>query len=846
MREADGAFGDPTVFLEQAVVDPRHIEVQVLGDATGAMVHLFERDCSVQRRHQKVVEIAPAPDLDPELRERICADAVALRHRASATAARAPWSSSSTPDGAHALHRDEPAHPGRAHGDRGGHRRRPGAVPDADRVRRDAGRPRPAPGRHPAARRGPAVPDHHRGPRQRLPPRHRQDHDLPLARRRRRASRRRHRPTPAPRSAPTSTRCWPSSPAAAATSPRPSSGRGARCAEFRIRGVATNIPFLPARARRPRLPRRQADHAFIDEHPQLLTRRGRADRGTRLLAYLADVTVNPPHGAGTGRRRPAAASCPRSTWPRRAPDGSRQLLPRSGPDGFAAGCASRSAVASPTRPSATRTSRCWRPGCAPSTSLRVAGHVARLTPQLLSRRGWGGATYDVALRFLAEDPWERLAALRKAMPNMCLQMLLRGRNTVGYTPYPTEVTDAFVARGGRHRHRHLPHLRRPQRRRADAPGHRRRARHRHRRRRGRAVLHRRPVGPRRAAVHPRLLPRPGRADRRRRRARARHQGHGRAAARRPPPARLVTALRERFDLPVHLHTHDTPGGQLATLLAAIDAGVDAVDAAPRRMAGTTSQPPLSALVAATDHTDRETGLDLTAVCDLEPYWEATRRVYAPFESGLPSPTGRVYTHEIPGGQLSNLRQQAIALGPGREVRADRGHVRRGQRHPRQHRQGDAVLEGRRRPGPAPGRGRRRPGRVRGRPRQVRRAGLRHRLPLRRARRPARRLARAVPDQGAGRAAPPAARAELDRRRRAALGWPRTAARRSTGCCSPGPTKEFAESARDVRRRVGALHPRLPLRARAGDEHEVDIEEGKTLLLGARGGQRAPTSAASGR
>ena len=134
---------------------------------------------------------------------------------------------------------------------------------------------------------------------------------------------------------------------------------------------------------------------------------------------------------------------------------------------------------------------------------------------------------------------------------------------------------------------------------------------------------------------------------------------------RAPAARtLVTALRERFDLPVHLHTHDTAGGQLGTLLAAIDAGVDAVDAATASMAGTTSQPALSALVSATDHSDRETGLSLAAVNALEPYWEATRRVYAPFESGLPSPTGRVYRHEIPGGQLSNLRQQAIALGLG--------------------------------------------------------------------------------------------------------------------------------------------------------------------------------------
>src|SRR5690606_31584562 len=134
---------------------------------------------------------------------------------------------------------------------------------------------------------------------------------------------------------------------------------------------------------------------------------------------------------------------------------------------------------------------------------------------------------------------------------------------------------------------------------------------------------------------------------------------------RAPAARtLVTALRERFDLPVHLHTHDTPGGQRATLTAAIESGVDAVDAASAALAGTTSQPPMSALVAATDHSPRSTGLDIGAVNALEPYWEAVRRLYAPFESGLMAPTGRVYRHEIPGGQLSNLRQQAIALGLG--------------------------------------------------------------------------------------------------------------------------------------------------------------------------------------
>ena len=274
----------------------------------------------------------------------------------------------------------------------------------------------------------------------------------------------------------------------------------------------------------------------------------------------------------------------------------------------------------------------------------------------------------MALRFLGEDPWERLAKLRAAMPNQNLQMLLRGRNTVGYTPYPTEVTRAFVSEAAEvgvdifrifdalndveqmrpaidavvhdtesvaevalcytanlldpdERTYTLDHYLRLAERIADAGAH---------------IL---------AIKDMAGLLRP-------------------AAA-----AKLVAALRERFELPVHLHTHDTTGGQLATLMAAIDAGVDAVDVANSAMSSTTSQPPMSALLMALDGTDRAPDIDPEAVLDLEPYWEAVRKVYAPFESGLPAPTGRVYSHEIPGGQLSNLRQQAIALGLGDKFEA---------------------------------------------------------------------------------------------------------------------------------------------------------------------------------
>ncbi|HEY6933625.1 MAG TPA: pyruvate carboxylase subunit B, partial [Marmoricola sp.] len=345
------------------------------------------------------------------------------------------------------------------------------------------------------------------------------------------------------------------------------------------------------------------------------------------------------------------------------PAGSRQRLLDLGPEGFARALREQRQVGVTDTTFRDAHQSLLATRVRTHDLLAVAGHVARMTPQLLSVECWGGATYDVALRFLAEDPWERLAALREAVPNICLQMLLRGRNTVGYTPYPTEVTNAFVAEAattGIDVFRIFDALN-------DvgqmAP----------------AIAAVRETGTAVAEValcytgdlsspderlytldyYLRLAERIVEAG-----------AHvlaikDMAGLLRAPAARtLVTALRERFDLPVHLHTHDTPGGQLATLLAAIDVGVDAVDAACAAMAGTTSQPPLSALVATTDHSARETGLDLAAVNALEPYWEATRRLYAPFEAGLPAPTGRVYRHEIPGGQLSNLRQQAIALGLG--------------------------------------------------------------------------------------------------------------------------------------------------------------------------------------
>ncbi len=433
-------------------------------------------------------------------------------------------------------------------------------------------------------------------------------------------------------------------------------------AEFRIRGVSTNIPFLMAVVNDPDFRAGRVNTSFIDQRPYLLTARTPADRGTKILNYLADVTVNQPHGP-----RPSAVY-PQDKLPQIDLDamparGSKHLLAEVGPEGFARWLReSRSvSVTDTTFRDAHQSLLATR--VRTTGLLMVAPYIARMTPQLLSIECWGGATYDVALRFLKEDPWERLAALREAIPNICLQMLLRGRNTVGYTPYPESVTHAFVQEAtatGIDIYRIFDALNnvdsmRPA---IDAV-----------RETGTAVaevamsytgdlsdpnenlytldyylkLAEQIVD---AGAHVLAI-------------------KDMAGLLRPQAARqLISALRSRFDLPVHVHTHDTPGGQLATYLAAWHAGANAVDGASAPLAGTTSQPALSSIVAAAAHTEYDTGLSLSAMCDLEPYWEALRKVYAPFESGLPAPTGRVYHHEIPGGQLSNLRQQAIALGLG--------------------------------------------------------------------------------------------------------------------------------------------------------------------------------------
>ena len=658
-REAESAFGDPTLYLEQAVLNPRHIEVQILADTHGNVMHLFERDCSVQRRHQKVIELAPAPNLPEELRQKICADAVAFARQINYTyagtveflldergdyvfiemnpriqvehtvteeitdvdlvASQMRIADGETLEGlglsqdslqVHGaamqcrITTEDPANGFRPDTGRITGYRSPGGAG----IRLDGG-----------SHLGAEISAHFDSMLVKLTCRGR-DYSSAVARARR------------------------------------------ALAEFRVRGVSTNIPFLMAVVNDPDFRAGRVTTSFIDERPYLLTARTPADRGTKILNYLADVTVNQPHGPRTSAVYPQD-KLPEIDLEAAPPRGSKDLLTEVGPEGFARWLReSRSvAVTDTTFRDAHQSLLATR--VRTTGLLMVAPYIARMTPQLLSIECWGGATYDVALRFLKEDPWERLAALREAVPNICLQMLLRGRNTVGYTPYPETVTEAFIQEAtatGIDIYRIFDALNnvdsmRPA---IDAV-----------RETGTAVaevamsytgdlsdpnenlytldyylkLAEQIID---AGAHVLAI-------------------KDMAGLLRPQAASaLISALRSRFDLPVHVHTHDTPGGQLATYLAAWQAGASAVDGASAPLAGTTSQPALSSIVAAAAHTEYDTGLSLPAVCDLEPYWEALRKVYASFESGLPAPTGRVYHHEIPGGQLSNLRQQAIALGLG--------------------------------------------------------------------------------------------------------------------------------------------------------------------------------------
>ena len=666
MREAESAFGDARVFLEQAVLRPRHIEVQILADSQGNVVHLFERDCSVQRRNQKVVEIAPAPNLDETLRQELYKDAIAfakqigylnagtveflidtvgpnagkhvfiemnpriqVEHTVTEEITEVDLVQSQMRIAAGeslvelGLTQDKIEMHGFAIQCRittedpsAGFRPDTGKIttyrsPGGAGIRLDGG----------TTATGSEVSPYFDSLLVKLITRGR---DLPAA-----------------------------------------VSRASRAlAEFRIRGVSTNIAFLQGVLSDPSFRAGELSTAFIEERPELLNSYPSLDRGTKILNWLAEVTVNQPYGT-RGNLVSPASKLPKLDLTQEAPAGSRQQLLELGPVAFAKALRNQGPVAITDTTFRDAHQSLLATRVRSRDLFQVAPYEARILNKLFSVEAWGGATYDVALRFLGEDPWARLVSLRSAMPNICIQMLLRGRNTVGYTPYPEEVTDAFVKEATlagvdifrifdalNDVNQMIPAID--------------------------AVLKTKTAVAEVGICYTGDLLDPKEdlytLDYYLNLAKQIVDAGAHIIAikdmagllRPQAAAKLVTALRAEFDLPIHLHTHDTAGGQLATLMAAIDAGVDAVDVASAPMAGTTSQPSASALVAALANTDRDSGISLDEITALEPYWEAVRNVYAPFESGLAGPTGRVYRHEIPGGQLSNLRQQAIALGLGNQ------------------------------------------------------------------------------------------------------------------------------------------------------------------------------------
>jgi pyruvate carboxylase len=663
-REARGAFGRDDVFLERLVERARHLEVQILGDEAGEVVHLYERDCTVQRRHQKVVERAPAAALDATTREALCAAAVRLgreaRYRNAGTVEflqdadtgrfffievnpriQVEHTVTEVVTGVDLVKAQirlaggarigDPESGVPAQGDvrLNGHAMQCRVttedpenqfIPDYGRItayreatgfgiRLDGG----------TAYAGAVV-------------------------------------TPFYDSLLEKITAW-------APTPEEAVARMDRALrEFRIRGVKTNLPFLEALLAHPRFRAGDVTTRFIDETPELFRFTPRRDRATRLLGFIGEVIVN-------GNPEVAGQADPGILPPPPVPDlpvrsrlepGTRDLLRELGPEGFARWMRDQERL--------LLTDTTFRDAHQSLLATRVrthdlvavapayAGHLAGL----LSLECWGGATFDVAMRFLREDPWERLALLRERVPNILLQMLLRASNAVGYANYPDNAVRYFVAQAadaGVDLFRVFDSLNWVENMRVAMD----------------AVLESGALCEAAICYTGDLLD-PSRPKydlayylglaRQLEAAGAHVLGIKDMAGLCKPEAarRLVRALREEVGIPIHFHTHDTSGASAASVLAAVEAGVDAADAAMDPMSGLTSQPNLGAIVEALRHTPRDTGLPWEALAQVSAYWEAVRRAYGGFESDMRSGASEVYEHEMPGGQYTNLHQQARALG----------------------------------------------------------------------------------------------------------------------------------------------------------------------------------------
>ena len=663
-REAAAAFGNDEVYLEKMVVRARHVEVQVLGDTHGNLVHLFERDCSVQRRNQKVVERAPAPYLNPDQREALCQSALKLARGVDYTHAGTVEFLMDADTGnfyfievnpriqvEHTVTEEVtgidivkaqirvseggrigedvylPAQPdirllGHAlqcrvttedpeknftpdYGKITAYRSASGAG-----IRLDAG----------TAYTGAVITPFY---------------DSLLVK----VTARGHDPEEAIRRM----------------------NRALR--EFRVRGLASNLTFLENIILHPRFKSGECTTRFIDTTPELFTFKKHRDRATRLLKFMGDVEVNgnpEMKGRSLPRMPLARAILPQANLATEPAAGSRDRFKALGAKKFAEWMRAEKAVLLTDTTMRDAHQSLFATRMRTADMVAVAPHYARLLPQLFSLECWGGATFDVAMRFLKEDPWQRLIKLREETPNILFQMLLRASNAVGYTNYSDNVVRFFVKRAaesGMDIFRVFDSLNWVENMRVAMD----------------AVIDNGALCEAAICYTGDLFDqsRPKYSlkyyvDMARQLEKAGAHIIGikdMAGVCRPPAARaLVKALREEVGLPIHLHTHDTSGGSVATVLAAIDAGVDAVDAAMDSMSGLTSQPSLGAILAALENTERAPGISHGDIQPFSRYWEGVRHYYAPFEADIRSGTSDVYRHEMPGGQYTNLREQARSMG----------------------------------------------------------------------------------------------------------------------------------------------------------------------------------------
>jgi len=661
--EAKAAFGSDEVYVEKLIENPKHIEVQIIGDHDGNIVHLYERDCSVQRRHQKVVEVAPSVSLNPDLRERICEAAVQLMKNVEYVNAGTVEFLVSGEDfyfievnprvqvehtitemitgvdivqtqilvaEGHSIHSSKIGIPKqeeiRTHGY---------AIQSRVTTEDPLNNFMPDTGKIMAYRSG-------GGFGVRLDTGNSFQGAVI---------------TPYYDSLLVKVSTW------ALTFEQAAAKMIRNLNEFRIRGIKTNIPFLINVVKHEKFLSGEYDTSFIDSSPELFVFPKRKDRGTKMLTYIGNVTVNGFPGIGK-KKKPVfeKPQIPKLSLSEPIPAGTKQILDEQGADGLVKWVKEQKNVLLTDTTFRDAHQSLLATRVRTNDIKQIAEPTARLLPEYFSLEMWGGATFDVAYRFLKEDPWDRLLKVRKRVPNLLLQMLLRASNAVGYKNYPDNVIKEFVeksAYAGIDVFRIFDSLNWVKGMQLAID----------------AVRNTGKIAEATMCYTGNIL------DPTRRKydlnyykelAKELEQSGAHilgikdmAGLLKPQAAyELISALKETVDIPIHLHTHDTSGNGIYTYAKAIEAGVDIVDTAVSSMAGLTSQPSANSLYHALEGHERQPNVNIEGLEKLSQYWESVRAYYQDFESGMKAPHSEIYMHEMPGGQYSNLQQQAKAVGLG--------------------------------------------------------------------------------------------------------------------------------------------------------------------------------------